>query len=339
MSKSGVAKHIENGGRLKGDEPGLVAYWDFDADKGEIVKDKSPNHNDGKLCRVTTEADLAAKGFPRMSNPRKACYTQTAPQSTAEVVADLGNVPVMELCYLMRGGGNISMPNEILHYCDKIMPNIKVIRLIEEGRKDPAIVSSLLKDAVRQCLTDYDKDLQGWNESRARGENASGTGDNDEYYNTNRKYECPQMEFRRINHVANMSLYILANIGQLDADLLAEWIRKEKPQLYHCPDMDLWLIDAYFRQASQSSSDAAGKYTGLTKGLNIAGEKAIQSKWNAIWDIHDHMFSAAKVNPESIETVETLRIPPELPASLDEKTKEQIIRNFLDFAQHSKPAD
>ena len=209
-----------------------MAYWDFDADKGEVVKDKSQNHNDGKLCRVTTEADLTAKGFPRMSNPRKFCYTQTAAQSTAEVVADLGNHPVMELCYLMQGGGNISMPNQILHCHCKVMPNIKVIRLIEEGRNDPATVSSLLEDAIRQCLTDYDKDLQGWNEARARGEGFFGGGDNDEYYNKHRKYECPQMEFRRINHVANMSLYILANIGQLDADLLAEWIQKKKPPLY-----------------------------------------------------------------------------------------------------------
>ena len=68
-------------------------------------------------------------------------------------------------------------------------------------------------------------------------------------YNKNRRYQCPLLEFQRIHDVAYMSLYILANIGQLDADLLAEWIQKEEPPLYDCPDMDLWLIDAYFRQA------------------------------------------------------------------------------------------
>ncbi|MHC4736517.1 MAG: LamG domain-containing protein [Planctomycetota bacterium] len=36
-------------GRLSGNEPGLVGYWNFDADEGDIVKDSSSYHNDGKL--------------------------------------------------------------------------------------------------------------------------------------------------------------------------------------------------------------------------------------------------------------------------------------------------
>ncbi|HUS72789.1 MAG TPA: LamG domain-containing protein [Sedimentisphaerales bacterium] len=39
----------QNVGRLSGNEPGLVGYWNFDADEGDIVKDSSPYHNDGKL--------------------------------------------------------------------------------------------------------------------------------------------------------------------------------------------------------------------------------------------------------------------------------------------------
>ena len=294
---------------------------------------KLPDEANIKLPPASsTVQDLIRKGLPIISNPRKLSYTQTAAESTAEVVADLGNGMIMSYCYLGRSGSNISMPNELLHYSERIMPNIKVIRLIEEGRNDPAKVSSLLKDAVRQCLENYDKDVKGWHESRARGESPSGTGDNEEYYNKNRKYECPQMEFRRINYVANMSLYILANIGQLDADLLAKWIEKEKPQLYDCRDMDLWLVDAYFRQDSQSSSDVADQHKTLTKGINIAGHKTIQSKWNAIWDIHDRMFKAARIDTSDIKTIETLGIPPQLPAVLDKKAKSQIFQNFLEYA-------
>ena len=35
--------------QLNGDEPGLVAYWNFDEETDGIISDVSPNQNDGKL--------------------------------------------------------------------------------------------------------------------------------------------------------------------------------------------------------------------------------------------------------------------------------------------------
>lgn len=89
------------------------------------------------------------------------------------------------------------------------------------------------------------------------------------------------------------------------------------------------------------AKSASGDSTWLagTKGLNIAGQKMIQSKWDASWDIHDHMFSMAKINPDDIETIETLVIPRDLPAKLDQDTKSQIFQNFLAHAKHSNPGN
>ena len=47
-----IKQVYQNGGRLRGDEPGLVGYWNFDADEGSIVKDSSPYHNDGRLSDI-----------------------------------------------------------------------------------------------------------------------------------------------------------------------------------------------------------------------------------------------------------------------------------------------
>lgn len=44
-----IQQVYQNAGRLRGDEPGILGYWNFDADEGDIVKDSSPYHNDGKL--------------------------------------------------------------------------------------------------------------------------------------------------------------------------------------------------------------------------------------------------------------------------------------------------
>jgi len=44
-----IKQVYQNVGRLSGNETGLVGYWNFDADDGDIVKDSSLYHNDGKL--------------------------------------------------------------------------------------------------------------------------------------------------------------------------------------------------------------------------------------------------------------------------------------------------
>ena len=49
LSDSEIQQVYRNLGRLSGNETGLVGYWNFDADEGDIVKDSSPYHNDGKL--------------------------------------------------------------------------------------------------------------------------------------------------------------------------------------------------------------------------------------------------------------------------------------------------
>ncbi len=47
-----IKQVYQNGGRLRGNEPGLVGYWNFDTDEGNIVKDGSPYRNDGMLSDI-----------------------------------------------------------------------------------------------------------------------------------------------------------------------------------------------------------------------------------------------------------------------------------------------
>jgi hypothetical protein len=49
LSDYEIQQVYQNTGRLYGNEAGLVGYWNFDADEGDIVKDGSPYHNDGIL--------------------------------------------------------------------------------------------------------------------------------------------------------------------------------------------------------------------------------------------------------------------------------------------------
>jgi len=287
----------------------------------------------------TTVQDLMDKGFPLMENPRKAAYTQTAQQSTPEVVSDLGNQMTIGFCSLDI---NIDpMPCDLARYYRAISRHIKIMRLIEEGRQNPDMVSQLLRDAIRECMSVYNEVWQARNVEwprlvRGQVVGSGRTGDNDEYYNTHRRYQSAVVEFDRLHKVAYSALYILANIGRLDGQLLAEWIQKEKHPQHVCTDMDVFLVDCYYKQVPDSS-EAAKKHAALTEGFNISGEKVRQSAWNALWDVHHFLLAAKKVNLSDIKTIEVIKIPVSLPEGLDEKTKDQIINNLLTTVKEMSP--
>jgi hypothetical protein len=49
LSAEQIGELYNNPGRLSGNEPGLVGYWDFNGDHSDTVIDKSPYRNNGKL--------------------------------------------------------------------------------------------------------------------------------------------------------------------------------------------------------------------------------------------------------------------------------------------------
>jgi hypothetical protein len=50
LSADEIQQLYQNPGSLRGNEAGLVGYWNFDSDNGAVVKDSSRYHNDGLLC-------------------------------------------------------------------------------------------------------------------------------------------------------------------------------------------------------------------------------------------------------------------------------------------------
>lgn len=281
-----------------------------------------------------TMGDLTAKGFPVMSNPRRAAYVQTARQTTAEVVADLGNEMTLTYC-----SGHIDAQygvHQIGRYWLYIPRHIKVLRLIEEGRRKPEAVSKLLREAIARCVADYDRARKAWDKdwrrfwAKQRGNPV--TGDADEYYNRHRRYEDPLLEFPRLHHAAYSAFYILADMGKLDPTLLAEWIRPKKPWRFDCYDMNVWLIDCYFRQTPGQSA-AEVSHLALLGGVEIGGKRIQHSRWNAAWDIHHFLLAARGVNTSDIQTISVLNLPRSLPPALDKATKHKLIESFLKHAE------
>jgi len=54
----GAVQRGRHGGRFRGNEVGLVGYWNFDRDDGETVRDMSRHANDGKLGPAEAAVEL-----------------------------------------------------------------------------------------------------------------------------------------------------------------------------------------------------------------------------------------------------------------------------------------
>ncbi|UCG47338.1 MAG: hypothetical protein JSU94_17825 [Phycisphaerales bacterium] len=283
----------------------------------------------------TTRHELATKGLPLMPAARRLACRQTARQSIPQVAADLGNVLVSDLCSVCAEMW--APPSELARYYRQML-NVKVLRLIEQGREDRDTVSALLHENIAKSMADFEPTRKAFVEARRQGRLPEGVKWDDPYYKEHGRYEHPAVELDRLKDVIYMSFYILANIDELkQIDLLAQWIRMEREYEDYCLDMDVWLIDSYFINYGVGA-DAAERHAELTGRNIVSGRIVDQSRWNAAWDIHDPLLSSNGIDTTTIQTVEVFEIPPEFPDSLDEETKKRIIRNFLDFAAQSQPA-
>ncbi len=136
------------------------------------------------------------------------------------------------------------------------------------------------------------------------------------------------MEFIRLHDITYMSFYVLANLGRLDPQLLAEWINKQDEPRWRCDDMNIWLVDSYFR-SSGGTSPASERHFTLVGGEAIAEGKALQSRWNTPWDVHHSLLGARDVEVSEFPMIEVLEIPMSLPESLDSQVKKNILSNFV----------
>lgn len=259
----------------------------------------------------STASDLTNKGLPLMPHFRRKVYEQTTKQTIPEVVADLGNILVTMWCDTNL---NMTAPGfEIMKWRNEIMPNMKVLRLIEEGRKNPDYIADLVETAISECMKDYNDIHMKFDIEWAKQESHT-LRENDPYYEEHKRYDNPMHEAQRVNFIINASFYILINIDRFDnPKLLSEWIETKKIADFDSLEMEIWLIDTYFRMADDEDSRYYENHKLLTKDMKIPDPtQKTMSAWDAPWDIHDFMLAAASVDVSDIETIDVLEIPPKI---------------------------
>ena len=281
---------------------------------------------------MSTSADLARKGLPAISNPRRAELEETASQSIEEVIADLGNL--MTIAYNSTYSGHHALRNYDLGSYRGISSFMKVLRVIEEGRADPQRVSALLRTELDLTIRLFrEAGIAAHNARAAKALGGPPLDVHSDFYNTHRREEDGEKELGRLTYFGYCTLYVLADIDQLrPAELLARWVDRDRQSLVMLPgDMDIWLIDQYFKQSGVAGAAAAARHADLTADLALDGGRVARSRWNAPWSIHDNMVVARGVDVSDIPTIEVLDIPNKR-LGLDEGHRMQIMYNFLEHS-------
>jgi len=271
-----------------------------------------------------TMEQIQMKGMPITPPLRRKAYLQTADQTTQEVVRDLGNFfTIANSNHFMTGTflANIRRWHEI------ILPNIKVARLIQEGREKPEVIGDLLRAEIRTTLEDFDRvreEREVYIQRIRRGEvRPPDLAENDSYYNEHRRYSDLYFEYDRCHDLIYMSLCILANIGQLDESTLAAWIRTKKAVRCDCPAMDVWLIR--FLQKSAPKSTYSPEVSQILEKVPFG--KCRISTWTAAWSVNDPMLMMAEIDVSDLPTLEVAEIPIHIAISNEEANA--VLAEFL----------
>ena len=284
----------------------------------------------GQTVQPSKSSEVATRERPRSNGEsvmvgfRQRAYIQTDQQTIAEVVEDLGNIFVMTYTADPR---RLTSP-DLLEYWAGSMPSyLKVLRLIEEGRKDSSQITTLLKQAISDSLSTYNRAREAkaaYDRQWAAGKVPAPTvAADDPYYLQHKRYQDPTYELKRLHQVVYCSFYVLANIGQLrDPGLLAEWIRKEKLPGYNCRAMDIWLIDCYFNVVEMDETAHTEKHTALFLARRVSGSYKEMARWNEPWSLEPPFRAVKDLDNSKIETIRVLDIPNRL--SIREQIAEAI---------------
>lgn len=281
---------------------------------------------------AATTQGLTSKGFPLMSGPRREVVEATASLTIEETVMDLGDLYTLGLSNIYRDG-EYGVDN--IRRWQGMTRHVKLLRVIEEGRRDPERISTLLTAEIARSLDSLEQvedDAIFEMGAAALGKPGAVLTKNDEFYRREHRYEYAVFERSRRYESAYAAFYALANMRTLRCpSLLAKWIEVRRPRTMNARDMHVWLIHQYFQQGGAEYQPEASKHKALAVDPGLSSGTTRRTRWNGSWDVGNPLLKARRVNVSGIPTISVLRIPRSL--KLDGKTKDAIIANFLAHAR------
>ncbi len=278
-----------------------------------------------RVARDATIQDMAKKGLPIPSNPRKYVLI-SGNQSLEDCVEDLGN-----RFTLAMGPVNVLGDVDSLSFWVSITYHAKVLRVIEEGRRSPEKVIPLLLAEIHRDLSNSLADMEATYRDIAFREpfKPEFTRDDDPKYKESREYSNVSGEFPRRMSAIGQCFYALANMDALsqarkELATFAEVKLRRRPTPF-----SVLLISCMVNELQKKGDPVDPELLAAAKA-NPLGLTA-RSAWNAPVDIHDPMVKVVKLNISSVRTLQVIEIPHTI--NIPKQEQEKLVTRFAALAK------
>jgi len=256
--------------------------------------------------------DLVRKGFPIISNPRSEAFGQVANKSLPDLAAGMGDIAHRELTRqgdVLAGMGQwaATMPNSLY-----------VLRLIEEGRREPDQVAKILSRQIDVELDQLDAFLKQYSRDdiAKSGRGSADTHPAEEaYHEKYHRYQKRSLELSRMVRVITYAFYVAININKDDnPEQLRRWIAVDRREGWGSFDMDIWLVDRYVQHGSLRDTRVAARWRERLADRVVSTDQMIKkSVWNALWSIDDPLVLAKHIDTGDVRVIDVAQVPVALP--------------------------
>lgn len=258
---------------------------------------------------------------PTSGHVARRLYRETAAQRLEEVAADLGQFfAKADSCQRNTHYAAYDLEGWAL----TIPCNIKVRRLVEEGRRDPDRVAALLKQQLAAALADYPVRRDAWLAYMERYRRGAAPpvsiSAQDPTYRRTGHYGDPIFELDRVHYVVHAALYVLAELGRLDARTLAAWVAQDRPDELRCRELEVWLVHAMLAAPPPGGVGAAPGLAEAAARMNVRVTRRPFPRW----DIDANATAAALAARSPLEMLD---IPVAL--RVDDALAERLLQQLV----------
>jgi len=280
-----------------------------------------------KVAEDATIEDMAKKGLPIPSNPRKYVLT-SGNQSLEDCVKDLGNRFTLAMGPVHALGVMDSLPSWV-----SITYHAKVLRVIEEGRRTPEKVIPLLLAEIHRDFAPSLSDMETTYRNTVLREpfEPVPTSDDDPKYKESREYSNVAGEYPRRMDAIGQCFYALANMNAL-SQAKSELMVFAQTKLHSRPlSFSVVLISCLVNELQKKGEPVDPELVAATKEIQLG--LAPRSAWNAPVDIHDPMAKVVKLNTSSVKTLEVVAIPRSV--KITAQQQEAVVARFAAYVKRA----
>ena len=248
---------------------------------------------------VEQEVKMAstAEDVPRINVGRKKLIDSMARMSLEEVADNIDD-RYTDLSGTMFEGSRRRRFSAAF-WPESLPANIMVLRLIEEGRKDPDRVCAMLEKSLARKIDEF--------------------------------WEIPEQRYDEMEFAIEAGFYVLANIDRLnDPVLLERWFAAPGRPSRWFGGLALWFTDCYFRSPKMASSPYAAIHCAIPKNAPLPNERHMRQKWDQAWEVGSPWRERSSAHVGDANRIEVLTVPFN---SLFDGAVVGVVENWLEYVK------